>query len=135
MTGIDKDILQTPGLKANPYGLPEGYMESLKEKAMKYPQPVRVPARERRRVLTYIISIAASFLLVITAGALLSIWSSVEEGMTQEDYIVFSDGYSILEIYDTLEDGQYADASINEEDIIEYLIYSGVNENIIEQSK
>lgn len=135
MTEIDKDILQNPGLKSNPYGLPEGYMESLKEKAMKYPQPVRVPARERRRVLTYIISIAASFLLVITAGTLLSIWSSVEEGMTQEDYIVFSDGYSFLEIYETMEEEQYADAYVSDDDVIEYLIYSGVNENIVEQSK
>lgn len=135
MTEIDKDILQNPGLKSNPYSLPEGYMDSLKTRAVKYARPVAVPGKERHRMMRFIISAAATLLLLIAAGALLLRQPALEDGITQEDYLVFSDGYSFLEIYETMEEEQYADAYVSDDDVIEYLIYSGVNENIVEQSK
>ena len=55
--------------------------------------------------------------------------------MTQEDYMVFTDGYIDLELYDDGLSEQYADASISNEDIVEYLIYTGVSEELIELSK
>jgi len=135
MTEMKKDILQNPGLKSNPYSLPEGYMDSLKTRAVKYARPVAVPGKERHRMMRFIISAAATFLLLIAAGALLLRQPALENGITQEDYLVFSDGYSFLEIYETMEEEQYADAYVSDDDIIEYLIYSGVNEKIVEQSK
>ena len=135
MTEMKKDILQNPELKSNPYSLPEGYMDSLKTRAVKYARPVAVPGKERHRMMRFIISAAATFLLLIAAGALLLRQPALEDGITQEDYLVFSDGYSFLEIYETMEEEQYADAYVSDDDVIEYLIYSGVNENIVEQSK
>ena len=51
------------------------------------------------------------------------------------DYIVFTGDYSAFGIYEEENDEQYADAGVSEDDIIEYLIYTGVSEDIIELSK
>ena len=136
MKDLQRDILQEASLKNCPYSTPEGYFESFKEKAVKYSQPAKAAPLQFKRILTTAVSMAAMFILMVTAGTMLLKGVTPDSDLTQEDYIVFSDGYFDLELYDT--DGmteQYADASISEEDIIEYLIYTGVSQEFIEMSK
>lgn len=136
MKDFERDILQEVSLKNNPYSVPEGYFESLKDRAVKYSKPAEVAPMQFKRILTTAISMAAMFIIMVTAGTMFLKGVTPEEDLTEEDYIVFSDGYLELEMYDT--DGmaeQYADASISDEDIIEYLIYTGVSQEFIEMSK
>ena len=115
--------------------MPEGYFESLKEKAVKYSKPAPAPVFRFKRVVMTAVSMAAMFILMVTAGTFLLEKTTPAEDMTHEDYIVFSDGYFNLEMYEDDMSEQYADASITDEDIVEYLIYTGVSEEFIELSK
>ena len=78
---------------------------------------------------------AAMFILMVTAGTFFLKGVTSAEDLTEEDYMVFTDGYIDLELYDDGLSEQYADASISNEDIVEYLIYTGVSEELIELSK
>ena len=120
-------------LRKCPYSVPEGYFDSLKERAMKYAQPA--PVFQFKRVLYTAVSMAAMFILMVTAGTFFLKGVTSAEDLTQEDYMVFTDGYIDLELYDDGLSEQYADASISNEDIVEYLIYTGVSEELIELSK
>lgn len=135
MKDLERDILQEASLKKCPYSVPEGYFESLKEKAVKYSKPAPVPVFQFKKVLMTAVSMAAMFILMVTAGTFLLEKSTPSEDLTHEDYIVFSDGYFDLEMYEDNMSEQYADASISDEDIVEYLIYIGVSEEFIEMSK
>ena len=135
MKDFKRDILQEASLKKCPYSVPEGYFESLKEKAVKYSKPAPVPVFQFKKVLMTAVSMAAMFILMVTAGTFLLEKSTPSEDLTHEDYIVFSDGYFDLEMYEDNMSEQYADASISDEDIVEYLIYIGVSEEFIEMSK
>ena len=134
MNRFEKDILKDPSLRECPYKAPEGYFDAFKVKAAGYAKPVAAPRREKRRILFTIASVAASFILLFTVGTLLLNNSGTDYGMTQEDYLVFSDSYSDFGIYED-NDEQYADASISDDDIIEYLIYIGVSEEVLELSE
>lgn len=134
MNRFEKDILKDPSLRECPYKAPEGYFDAFKVKAAGYAKPVVVPRREKRRILFTISSMAASFILLLAAGTMLLNGSRKEDGITQEDYLVFSDSYSDFGIYED-NDEQYADASISDDDIIEYLIYIGVSEEVLELSE
>ena len=120
-------------LRKCPYSVPEGYFDSLKERAMKYAQPA--PVFQFKRVLYTAVSMAAMFILMVTAGTFFLKGVTSTEDLTEEDYMVFTDGYIDLELYDDGLSEQYADASISNEDIVEYLIYTGVSEELIELSK
>lgn len=135
MKDLERDILQEASLKKCPYSVPEGYFESLKEKAVKYSKPAPVPVFQFKKVLMTAVSMAAMFILMVTAGTFLLEKSTPSEDLTHEDYIVFSDGYFDLEMYEDNMSEQYADASVSDEDIVEYLIYIGVSEEFIEMSK
>ena len=135
MKDLERDILQEASLKKCPYSVPEGYFESLKEKAVKYSKPAPAPVFQFKKVLMTAVSMAAMFILMVTAGTFLLEKSTPSEDLTHEDYIVFSDGYFNLEMYEDNMSEQYADASISDEDIVEYLIYIGVSEEFIEMSK
>ena len=135
MKDLERDISQEASLKKCPYSVPEGYFESLKEKAVKYSKPAPVPVFQFKKVLMTAVSMAAMFILMVTAGTFLLEKSTPSEDLTHEDYIVFSDGYFDLEMYEDNMSEQYADASISDEDIVEYLIYIGVSEEVIEMSK
>ena len=49
--------------------------------------------------------------------------------------MLFADGIELSAIYSMESESQFAEASINEEDIIEYLIYSGITAEEVEQYK
>ena len=135
MKDSERNIMYDDSLRKNPYSVPEGYFDSLKERAAKYAQPTPAPVFQFRRVLYTAISMAAMFILMVTAGTLLLKGVTPAEDLTEEDYMVFTEGYIDLEMYDEELSEQYADASISDEDIIEYLIYTGVSEELIELSK
>ena len=135
MKDFERDILQEASLKKCPYSVPEGYFDSFKEKAVKYSKPAEVAPLQFKRILRTALSMAAMFILMVTAGTMFLKNVTPEEDLTQEDYIVFTDGYFDLEMYDTDSMAeQYADASLSKEDIIEYLIYTGVSQEVREMS-
>ena len=135
MKDSERNIMYDDSLRKCPYSVPEGYFDSLKERAAKYAQPTPAPVFQFKRVLYTAISMAAMFILMGTAGTFFLKGVTPAEDMTQEDYMVFTDGYIDLELYDDGLSEQYADASITDEDIVEYLIYTGVSEELIELSK
>ena len=133
MKDSERNIMYDDSLRKCPYSVPEGYFDSLKERAMKYAQPA--PVFQFKRVLYTAVSMAAMFILMVTAGTFFLKGVTSAEDLTQEDYMVFTDGYIDLELYDDGLSEQYADASISNEDIVEYLIYTGVSEELKELSK
>ena len=126
MNEMERDILNNPELRKTPYTVPEGYFDSLRKEVSGYVRPVAVKVSLWQK-LAPLAAVAAMFIIMVTAGTFFLRSASPEEDITQEDYIVFAGNYSDF--------GIYADAGVNADDIIEYLIYTGVSEDIIELSK
>ncbi|MBQ2966124.1 MAG: hypothetical protein IJE11_03815 [Bacteroidales bacterium] len=129
---MNNDILKysSDELKKMPYTVPEGYFEQVKAEIS------RSTAAEEgvslwRKAVPYI-SVAATFLIMVSAGTFFLEKTTQQDGMTYEDYLVHSD---MLIEAEYEQDTQIADATIAAEDIIEYLIYTGVTAEDIEQSK
>ncbi len=128
----ERDILaDRPELRNMPYTLPNGYFEGFRLNMEAYGK-----RRSRRKRLSYV-SAAASVALLAAGGALLSRSTSPADEFTQEDYLVFSNSMinSIHSEYYEDPSGQYADAEMANDDIIDYLIYSGITAEEIEQYK
>lgn len=130
---MNKDILNTLSseLKKTPYSVPEGYFASFGEN-------LRLIQTEDEKSFTFrlapYISMAAAFLLIVSAGTFLLRNTVSSDYMTYEDYIVHSD-MMISVIYDEDEQNVDAVADMNEDEIIEYLIYTGTTAENIELSK
>lgn len=122
------DILKDKAneLKKCPYTVPEGYFDSLRHN-------IKRNGQKGRNVLTLVtpyIAMAASFALLVTAGTFFLKKVTAEDTMTYEDYIVHSDHYSIY-----IESDMEEQEEISDEDLVNYLIYSGVTAEVIELSK
>jgi hypothetical protein len=137
MTETEKDILQDIKLKKNPYSVPEGYFDALKSQARKYAEPTKVVRVNFWTGLAPYAGIAAMFLFVLVLGKIFvkngqdTDSLSAEQIETYEDFMVFSDiNYEIPAQY--LAEEMSAEETINDEDIIEYLIYIGATEKYIE---
>jgi hypothetical protein len=78
-------------------------------------------------------SMAAVFVFLLAAGTFFLQRTTPAEEFTHEDYLVFSQNAINSEYYEDMY--QIADAGIAEEDIIEYLIYSGITAEEIEICK
>ena len=135
MKDSERNIMYDDSLRKCPYSVPEGYFDSLKERAVKYAQPTPAPVFQFKRVLYTAVSMAAMFILMVTAGTFFLKGVTPAEDLTEEDYMVFTKGYIDLEMYEEDLVEQYADAAVTDEDIVEYLIYTGVSEEFIELSK
>lgn len=135
MKELEKDILRNPDLKKIPYSVPEGYFDSFRKEVSRYTEPQQMPVVVNiwSRMMPFL-AMAAMFAIMVTAGTFFLEKTTDEAGPTQEDYIVFSDQYIDIDIYKT-DDEQYADSGVDSEDIIKYLIYTGVDEHTIELSK
>lgn len=130
MKQTDKDILKDfSELRQMPFGTPDGYFESFRRDARR-PQTEVVSLWSRLRPFA---SVAAAFIFLVTAGTLILERTARETGLTQEDYLLFSDNFTLNTVYQ--EDVQIADAAIQDEDIIEYLIFTGISAEEIELSK
>ncbi len=132
MKQTDMDIFpNSPELKKMPFSVPEGYFDSLRED-LKKPRTIKVSVWGR---LSPYAAVAAVFIFMVSAGTFLLERTTPEQEMTHEDYFLFSDNMMISTIYEMEEEEQIADADIADEDIIEYLIYSGITAEEIENSK
>lgn len=126
----NKDILkENLNLKDMPFSVPEGYFESFKKE-------VRIPQTPSlwKRFAPYA-SVAAAFLLIVSVGTLILEKTLSENDITQEDYILFSDNMMNTIAYEMDSEYRLAEAEINDDDIINYLIYSGISAEEIELSK
>ena len=122
-----KDILQNNSLRQQPYSIPEGYFDELKSSLKTIPVQNR-----RRRFQPWIWTAAAAAAILIAAGSFFLGRYSNEDDLTEEDYIAYSEELTGI-IYDEGTE-QYADASsMTEDEIIEYLIYTGVEIEELEE--
>lgn len=131
MNKIVKDILaEQKGLKNNPYVVPEGYFDTFKSAARTYPQSKQMTLWNR---MTPYVSLAAVFAFLMITGSFFLQKFTRTDDFTHEDFLVFSNDALNTEYYDDIT--PIADAEIADEDIIEYLIYSGISAEQIEISK
>lgn len=132
MKTIEKDILkELPQLKKMPYEVPEGYFEAFKGKAA----TKNTPSAGIFVKLTPYLATAAAFLFLVTAGTLLLETVTPEPEFSQEDYLVFSDNIVNTIVMELEYGDQIAEAEINDEDIINYLIDNGITAEEVEYSK
>lgn len=129
MNNLDKDILRdNPELRKNAFAVPEGYFEGLKAGLKNIPQ---TKGAARKSPWKPVISIAAAIILLLAAGSFFLATQKEDNILTEDDYIVYSDELTYIlmqEYYD-----QYAQAQeLTEDDIIDYLIYTGVEVEEIE---
>lgn len=125
------DILaECQELKKMPYSVPDGYFEKFKEQIKPYEQTGR--HLFAARLMPYA-AMAAMFVFLVTAGTFFLRKSTPADEFTQEDYILFSDNLTNAIYYENTY--HYADAEIEDEDIIEYLIYCGTSAEELELLK
>ena len=128
----ENDILRDCAeLRQMPYTVPEGYFESFKAEAVR---PVVRKLDFWNRFAPYA-AMAAVFVFLVTAGTFLLERSTPQYRMTEEDYMMFSDNIMTTIAYEMEYGYQLAEAEISDEDIINYLIYTGVTPEHIEFSK
>lgn len=130
---MKNDILNnlSDELREMPYSVPEGYFDGLRESLL----ATGSSYKERSfagKVMPYV-SMAAAFLLLVTAGTFILERTTSSDTMTYEDYMVYSD-MMIEHEYDDEELHVLAN-EVEDEDIVEYLIYTGVTAEVIELSK
>lgn len=133
----EKDILKSASeLKKLPYSVPDGYFDRLKAEAVS-----SVLEREERPVsfiarLAPYAAVAAVFIFLVTAGTFLlerttpATQTEMDEFYFYSNMIPVTDPYAV-ETIQTYHDDEY----LEDEDIIEYLIYSGVTAEVIELSR
>ena len=102
----DMDILKDKArLKDNPFVVPEGYFEAMRERASRLPEIQEAHGRKIRRILVPVLSAAASLALVLS-GMLL-----FDGRRAAPEHRLYSDSV----------------AALSSDEIIEYLIYTGAS--------
>ena len=129
---MGNDILKDcTELKQMPFSVPEGYFDSFKN-ANAVPVAKRVSLWNR--IVPYV-AMAAVFVSLVAAGTFFLERSTPQYQMTEEDYVMFADNMMNTIAYEMEYGDQIAEADLSEEDIINYLIYTGVSAESIELSK
>ena len=128
---MKNDILNncSSELREMPYSVPEGYFDTLKKDI----QGRNIPSCNERKRMNSLIpyaSVAAALALLVSAGTFFMKSNSEAGDMTYEDYLVYSESLTDEDFHIDIVENE-----IDEEDIIEYLIYTGVTAELIEQSK
>ena len=131
----EKDILKSAQeMKDMPYSVPEGYFASMKDEVMSR----ALESEERRRPffarLAPYAAMAAVFVFLVTAGTFLLERTTPTEQEKMDDFYFYTNLIPVTDPY-TIESIQVAAEEVAEEDIIEYLIYSGITAEVIELSK
>ena len=102
----DMDILKDKArLKDNPFVVPEGYFEAMRERASCLPEIQEAHGRKIRRILVPVLSAAASLALVLSG-------------------MLFFDGRRAAPEHRLYSDNV---AALSSDEIIEYLIYTGAS--------
>ena len=130
----DKNLLESiPELKKMPYSVPEGYFESAIEQARSH--SVRNEKRLWSKIYP-IASMAAMFAVIAVSGTLILRHGFPGENESQqlqmEDYLIYS-GYDFTSLDYQAENNQLAEAEIDSEDIVQYLIYTGISVEDLEE--
>ena len=129
---MGNDILKDcTELKQMPFSVPERYFDSFKN-ANAVPVAKRVSLWNR--MVPYV-AMAAVFVSLVAAGTFFLERSTPQYQMTEEDYVMFADNMMNTIAYEMEYGEQIAEADLSEEDIINYLIYTGVSAEAIELSK
>ena len=129
---MGNDILKDcTELKQMPFSVPEGYFDSFKN-ANAVPVARRVSLWNRMAPYA---AMAAVFVSLVAAGTFLLERSTPQYQMTEEDYVMFANNMMNTIAYEMEYGDQIAEADLSEEDIINYLIYTGVSAELIELSK
>ena len=124
----NKNILEDPSLKCNPFSMPDGYIESLEDALHEQIATEEKPSGGFIAVLKPALLLAAMFALIFAMGyGVLSLTDAthphkaaepsialVEEGFVESSFIDFYE--------DSPNEGQ--EASFDEEEILDYLSYS-----------
>ena len=105
----EKDILQNIEPKHPPYAVPEGYFALLEQNLKSIPGQKKKKVAAWKKMTPYV-AIAATFALIMAAGGFFLGKSWTENKITE----------------------QYAEV-VTEDDILEYLIYTGVEIEELEQ--
>lgn len=137
------DILQSSkDLKKMPFTVPENFFETMKAEARKCTEPQVIHVSLWTRLAPYT-AIAAMFLFIFTLGNIF-IKSNPEPAaaaseesidiIEYEDYLVFNGVGADISMYYLAEE-EYTMEMTDDEDIIEYLIYTGASESYIEYNK
>ena len=129
-----KDLLQVmPELKKMPFSVPEGYFESAIEQARSH--SVRNEKRLWSKIYP-IASMAAMFAVIAVSGTLILRHGFPGENESQqmqmEDYLIYS-GYDFTSLDYQAENNQLAEAEIDSEDRVQYLIYTGISVEDLEE--
>jgi hypothetical protein len=128
----EQDILTTQKmLKENPFVVPEGYFDSFRSDAAGRIRP-KSSTGWSRKIAPYI-AVAASLAILLGVGT--TLFHSIPESFSEEDYILFSDNMIRIDLEEDSVTEQFAEAELYDEDIIEYLIYIGESPESIELSK
>ena len=128
-----QDIISTQKeLRECPFAVPDGYFESFKERAMRATSAKIVSPW--RRSIPYM-AVAASLAFLLSVGTFIKGELNRNYGITDEDYILFSNSFVSTAEYDGEESYHFAEAELMDEDIIKYLIYLGISPESIELSK
>lgn len=133
MKNSDKDILkETDILKEMPFSTPEGYFDSLKKNLKAIPLQQSAPAKVIQwKKTTRFAAVAAAVAAMIIVGSIIFEKPQGYEAIDDEDYIAYSDELTSTTFTD---EELYAEADeLTIDDIIEYLIYTGIELEDIEQ--
>lgn len=129
----EKDILKSaPGLRNMPYTVPDGYFDRLKENAM-----ACVAEKKEKTFLERLApytALAAVFVLLVTAGSFLLRMTTPQTETEFEELYFYSDIMPLTDPY-AIEAAEGVNYEVMEEEIIEYLIYTGTTAEVIELSK
>lgn len=129
----EKDILKSaPELRNMPYTVPDGYFDRLKDNAMSC-----VAERKEKTILERLApytALAAVFVFLVTAGSFLLRMTTPQTETEFEELYFYSDIMPLTDPY-AIEATDIADYEVMEEEIIEYLIYTGTTAEVIELSK
>lgn len=137
------DILQSSkDLKTMPFTVPKDFFETMKAEARKCTEPQVLRVSLWTRLAPYT-AVAAMFLFIFTLGSIF-LKNSPQQAETvaedvigiseYEDYLVFNSVGADISMYYLAEE-DYALEMADDEDIIEYLIYTGTSESYIEYNK
>lgn len=132
-----KDILKSDSeLKKLPYSVPDGYFDRMKADMVSFV----IERKERQKPfiarLAPYAAVAAAFLFLVTAGTfILEKTTPATDQAELDEFYFYSNMIPVTDPYavETIQDDQYNE--IQEEEIIEYLIYSGVTAEVIELSR
>ena len=132
-----KDILKSaPELKKLPYSIPDGYFDRMKADMVSFVTGCEERQKPFITRLAPYAAVAATFLFLVTAGTfILEKTTPATDQAELDEFYFYSNMIPVTDPYaaETIQESQYGE--IQEEDIIEYLIYSGVTAEVIELSR